>query len=134
MPDSQEMELHIPGRITLADGWVLQAKQVLANNKIIEVITSNTDSFQAWFDADALPETLQVRSRHPGDRFKPLGMHGHSLKVSDLMVNLKVPQRARLGWPLVCAGGEIIWVPGCRQAHRGQVGEETQRVIQLKLE
>lgn len=133
MPGSQVIELHIPGRITLADGWLLQAVEVVASSQVREAIESNSDPFQAWFDADALPEILQVRSRRPGDRFKPLGMQGHSLKVSDLMVNLKVPQRARAGWPLVCAGEEIIWVPGCRQAQRGQVHGDSQRLLHLKL-
>ena len=37
-----------------------------------------------------------------GTRIKPLGMEGHSVKISDLMVNVKMPRRARAGWPLVC--------------------------------
>lgn len=134
MPGAQPMELHIPGEVTLSQGWTLRAVQIMATDQIREAIDSNADPFQAWFDADELPERLQVRSRRPGDRFKPRGMQGHSLKISDLMINLKVPQRARQGWPLVCAGEEIIWVPGCRQDQRGQVGPETRRILHLTLE
>ena len=34
------------------------------------------------------------------------------MKISDFMINQKIPQRARAGWPLVCYGDEIVWVTG----------------------
>ncbi|NTU63704.1 MAG: hypothetical protein HGB05_09965 [Chloroflexi bacterium] len=39
-------------------------------------------------------------------------MQGHTVKISDLMVNVGIPQRPRTAWPLVCAGDEIVWVLG----------------------
>jgi tRNA(Ile)-lysidine synthase len=60
-------------------------------------------------------------------------MEGHSLKISDLLVNLKVPQRLRAAWPLVCAGEEIIWAPGLRQSNLARVTDKTRKVVQLAL-
>ena len=47
----------------------------------------------AYLDHDAVDLPLSVRCRQPGDRFQPLGM-GHT-RVSDFMINEKIPQRAR---------------------------------------
>ncbi len=45
--------------------------------------------------------TLHLRTRRPGDRFKPLGMAGHSQKLSDWMINRKIPQAHRDHIPLL---------------------------------
>jgi len=74
-----------------------------------------------------------------GERFTPLGMDGGTLKVSDFMVNVKLPRRARPGWPLVCATlsklqqDEIIWIPGYRQSHSSRVTGQTSQVILLQM-
>jgi tRNA(Ile)-lysidine synthase len=60
-------------------------------------------------------------------------MGGKSIKLSDFMINLKIPQRARDGWPLVCLGDEIIWVPGFRQADPFCLTQETRQVVRLSL-
>jgi tRNA(Ile)-lysidine synthase len=133
MPDQEWQELGLPGEMALPAGWVLQASVIAQVCQVKSEISGNADPFQAWFDADSLPTSLSVRPRRSGDRIKLLGMEGHSLKVSDLMVNLKVPQRARPLWPLVCAGQEILWVPGCRQAELARVTENTRRVVRLGL-
>jgi tRNA(Ile)-lysidine synthase len=56
-------------------------------------------------------EPLRWRGRLAGDRYQPLGAPG-SAKVSDLLINRKVPAGLRDALPVVLAGDEIIWVPG----------------------
>lgn len=129
----KSLDFSRPGEIVLADGWVLQASESAESVQVSAELLSNTDLFQAWFDADLLPATLVVRGRRPGDHIQLLGMKGHSIKISDLLVNLKVPQRLRSNWPLVCAGEEIIWVPGLRQADFARVTDKTRRVVRLAL-
>jgi tRNA(Ile)-lysidine synthase len=85
-------------------------------------------------DADLTGDQFTVRTRHPGDRFKSLGMDGHTVKLSDLFVNVKLPERARGKWPLVIVRGEIAWVPGFRLAHTFRITEETKRVVRLTLQ
>jgi tRNA(Ile)-lysidine synthase len=133
LEDQDSQALSLPGIILLPDGWELQALETIEAANLSGEISSNTDPFQAWFDAEALPANLLVRRRQPGDRIQPLGMEGHSLKISDLLVNLKIPRRARADWPLVCAGADIIWVPGCRQADFARVTGTTRRVARLVL-
>jgi len=131
------LELQIPGEVHLAGGWVISSTLLHTSPGLVAAIRANTDPFQAWLDADARISGFKVRSRLPGDRFKPLGMNGHSLKLSDFMVNIKLPQAARRGYPLVCwhcdldGSSEILWVPGFRQSDDCRVSSETQRIIWL---
>ena len=54
---------------------------------------------------------LGWRSRLPGDRYHPLGAPG-SAKVSDLLIDRKVPHAEREALPVVLLGDAVIWVPG----------------------
>ena len=123
----------LPGEVSLADGWVLAASEVIELDRVRQLVYANRDPFLAWLDLDALQGSLQVRPRRPGDRIMPLGMGGHSIKISDIMVNAKIPQRLRPAWPMLCAGEQIVWVPGCRQGAAGSVSESTQRVVRISL-
>jgi tRNA(Ile)-lysidine synthase len=60
-------------------------------------------------------------------------MEGRSVKLADFFVNRKVPRRARDSWPLLCAGEEILWVPGLQLAHPFRVDESTRRIAHLRL-
>jgi tRNA(Ile)-lysidine synthase len=60
-------------------------------------------------------------------------MGGHSLKLADFLVNVKLPRRARAGWPLVVSQDEIVWVPGFRLAHPVCMRGETKEAIKIKL-
>ena len=64
--------------------------------------------------AAAVP--LAVRSRLPGDRFRPLGAPGVR-KLQDVLVDRKVPRAARDRVPLLTAGGRLVWVAGHRIDH-----------------
>jgi tRNA(Ile)-lysidine synthase len=133
MPPQEVLEFSPPGEVSLAGGWVLQAMQAVDAGRFRGEILSNTDPFQAWFDAEALPLPLIVRRRRPGDRIEPLGMQGRTLKISDLMVNIKIPRRLRHGWPLVCTKQDILWVPGCRQSQLVRVTAATRWAVRLVL-
>jgi len=134
LPVEEAYELKVPGKVMLANGWLITAEQVALDPQVNRQALKNRNPYQAFFDAESLPGELIVRARRPGDRMAPLGMGGHSLKLSDLMINLKVAKRARAAWPLVVAGGEVVWAPGMRQAHAHLVGDVTSRVVILRLE
>lgn len=55
--------------------------------------------------------SLCWRGRRAGDRYHPLGAPG-SAKVSDLLIDRKVPQVERDSLPVVLVSGEVAWVPG----------------------
>jgi tRNA(Ile)-lysidine synthase len=125
-------QLPTPGEMLLPGSWRLQAEVVEGQaGELHARAQSNPDPYQAWFAAEVLP--LFVRARQAGDRFQPLGMEGHSLKLSDLFTNQKVPRRARVRWPLLVSGGAIVWVAGCRQAEAHRVQPDTTRAVHVKL-
>jgi tRNA(Ile)-lysidine synthase len=91
------------------------------------------DPFQAWLDTCDLDSPLIARVRQPGDQIKPLGLNGHSIKISDLMINEKLSKSARERWPLICSGKEILWVPGFRVSEIARVKPNTSRVVHLAM-
>lgn len=127
------LEVEVPGQVSLSGGWKISSERwhlpALAHEQSIQ----NEDSFQVWLDADTLSGPLTVRPRAAGDHFEPFGMSGHSQKLSDFMVNEKIPQRARDRWPLLCAGERIIWVPGYRPADFCRLREESKNVLYFSV-
>ena len=54
---------------------------------------------------------VEVRSRRPGDRLRPLGAPG-SRKLKELLIDRRIDRARRDSLPLLCVGGSIAWVPG----------------------
>ncbi len=122
-----------PGQVALAGGWKISCERWHLPALAREQAERNDDHFQVWLDASNLPDSLELRPRRPGDHFAPLGMDGHSQKLSDFFVNEKIPQRARDRWPLLCAGDEIVWVPGYRPAHPYRLTDVTRKIFYLSI-
>jgi tRNA(Ile)-lysidine synthase len=122
------IHLEIPVEIPIGNRWSFQFEEI----KPMEMPT-NANAYQAWLDCDHIGEELVLRRRKPGDRFQPLGMENGSQKLSDFMINQKMPKRARAKWPLLCRGDEIIWVPGYQLAHSYRLRDETTRSIHVSL-
>jgi tRNA(Ile)-lysidine synthase len=133
VPQGAGIILVIPSIIPLDAGWMLRVVQEADTAWAIQQSAVNPDPFQAWLDLDDLVLPLIFRRRKQGERIQPLGMHGHSMKISDLMVNLKMPRRARSGWPLLYSGKDVVWMPGYRQSHLGRVKPTSQRIVHLSL-
>jgi tRNA(Ile)-lysidine synthase len=132
LPSGKRFNLEIPGTLSLGEGWSLRA--VVEQGEDIQVrIRANKNPFQAWVDVGEATPTLHVRSRRSGERFRPLGMKGHSIKVSDFMINEKLPRRARQGWPLVCLDDQVVWIPGLRLGHPFRVTSSSYRVVHVSL-
>jgi tRNA(Ile)-lysidine synthase len=126
-------ELSLNGQVQLKNHFVLRASLLQAGNTQPNV-QDNTDPNIAWLDADLTGDKLTVRTRQAGDAFSPLGMEQKTVKLQDFFVNIKLPRRARRGWPLVCAGEHIAWVPGFRLAHPFRVTSTTKRILKITLQ
>jgi tRNA(Ile)-lysidine synthase len=129
----EEIRLSLPGEAALRHGWELQARKDVEVGSALFEASRNQDPYQAWLDASRLHFPLIIRCRKPGDRFQPLGMENGSLKLSDLMINEKIPKRVRRAWPMVISGEEIAWIPGIRTAHAFRLSEDTNQILHLKL-
>ncbi len=131
----KRLPVPLPGQTPLPGGaWCLQTIYLETWD---ETVFRNPDPWTAYLDAAKLASPLALRGRRPGDRFRPLGMAGHSVEVADLMVNLKIPQPWRDQVPLLvhqtARGEQILWVAGWRLAEGAKIGLETERVARLRF-
>jgi tRNA(Ile)-lysidine synthase len=123
--------LSIPGEVQLAAaGLVVEAR-----------LDSGAGRHSKWMGrgaevgvaAGGLELPLAVRSRRPGDRFRPLGAPG-SRKLQDFFVDRKVARGERDTVPLVVDGRDrIVWVVGQSVAEDFRVTDPSRGVILLKV-
>ena len=134
MPDeSNTISLKIPCQLNLSGGWKLNCERWNIASLALEQALANDDPFQTWLDANGISDALELRVRQEGDRFQPLGMDGHEMKISDFFINVKLPQRARDRWPLLCMGEKVVWVPGYRPAHPFRLTESTRQALYFSM-
>ena len=93
-----------------------------------------TNPRTAYFDAARLHFPLIVRPWQAGDRLQPFGMSGKSKKVSDLLVEAKVPLNRKKGC-LVLLDDEqkMLWVLGLRTGELYKVNAETIEIFQMRI-
>ncbi len=87
----------------------------------------------ALLDADKLSYPLTVRRWNDGDTFVPFGMEGHK-KVSDLLIDEKVPLAEKQRQFVVCSGEDIVWVAGRRIDNRYRLTDKTENVLKIVKE
>ena len=98
-----------------------------------------TDQNHSAFDVTGVTAPVYLRGVRPGDRMEPSGMEG-SQKISDLLINRKVPRHLRTRVPVMCdnggsEGGErILWVVGQRRSRQATVRSETAQVVLFEAE
>jgi tRNA(Ile)-lysidine synthase len=78
---------------------------------------------------------LWVDAPGPGDVLCPLGMHGQSKKLSDLLAEAHVPVADRASVPIVrrSCTGHVLWVAGIRADERVRVTPDTKTLLELTL-
>jgi tRNA(Ile)-lysidine synthase len=84
---------------------------------------------QAFLEPSALPHSLTIRSRLPGDRY---GGAGHR-KVKKMLINCKIPRSQRNVLPMVVAGNKVIWIPGFRPARGFEARPESPRCVAIEI-
>ena len=86
------------------------------------------DAAVAQLDASQLQYPLVWRKWEAGDYFVPLGMRQEK-KLSDFLIDLKIPFNAKADITVLESGGEIVWVVGYRINERFKVTPDTRRVL-----
>lgn len=92
----------------------------------------STNSTIALLDAGKIKFPLTWRYWQPGDHFYPLGMENRK-KLSDFLIDKKIPVADKNGISVVESAGEIIWVVGHRIDNRFKITSETQSVLKLTV-
>jgi len=127
------IQFSLPAQVSLTGGWQFSSEKWQQTDSAWEQSFRNEDRFRVWLDTDRPLAKLELRIRRPGDLFEPLGLKGHSQKLSDFFTNVKLPRRARTRWPLLCLGDTVIWVPGYRPAERFKLKTNSQNVLYFSI-
>jgi tRNA(Ile)-lysidine synthase len=126
--NSFQFQLSIPGEVVLPEqGWSVSASW--------DNGTAPTEGspLSATVQAEKLMLPLSVRSRRPGDRFRPVGLGGRGKKLQDFLVDRKIARETRDSLPLVVDGQDrIVWVVGESVAEDFRVTDPSQGVLLLK--
>lgn len=131
--EDDPLPVALPGTTPLPEtDWILTARP-LERWSMAEV-TSPDHPWTAFLDVEALDEPLGLRPRRRGDRMKPLGMGGKHARVSELMINLKIPEAWRDHVPLLTAGATILWLCGRRVSEEARISEATEKVARFRFE
>ena len=126
-------DITIPGFTTINHNWCLKSA-VLSIDEVRGIFKKNEDKYCAYLDVEFSERKITMRKRHAGDRYAPLGLSGHSMKLSDFWINKGFPKRFRADWPLIISNKQLIWIPGFQPAFNVRVTESTKYVLQLKVE
>jgi tRNA(Ile)-lysidine synthase len=122
------------------------AEMMIDSKKIIlpnQIITFGVEDYQsknfessltALFNYSKLVFPLVIRNWRIGDKFKPLGMGGKSKKVSDLLIDLKVPLNLKKKVLVIESQGNIIWVVGYRTSEEYKVLDQSSKVFKISIE
>jgi tRNA(Ile)-lysidine synthase len=124
--DAVEIQKNIPGTIQVnGQQWSLADYPA-------EGYDISTASDVGAFDLDKLVFPLMLRQWQPGDQFFPLGMT-QSKKLSDFLIDSKVPLNYKPRIQVLLSGKEVIWVVGHRIDERYKITGKTKTVLEIKL-
>ena len=130
--ENEVTEVDIPGSTPINRNWFLKITE-LDIDEVRMVFNRNEDNFSAYLDAGLGIRKIHMRKWQAGDRYAPLGLSGHSMKLSDFWINKGFPKRFRADWPLILLNEEIIWIPGFQPAFDFRITDSTKCVIKLDV-
>lgn len=125
--------LSIPGEVLVAESGCVISVEATAPAHTAEPRATAGNGPVALVRRDLLSESLVVRNRRPGDRFRPVGLRGWK-KLQDLFVDRKVARTERDAVPLVVDQHDrIVWVAGYGIDEAFRVTDAAQAVLLLRL-
>jgi len=129
-----EVLLMVPGETVLTD-WglrvVAERLEFEQAGQALRLAERNEDPRQAFLDWQSLHFPLQVRSRRPGDRFRPLGSGGGK-KLQDYLVDRQIPRWVRDHVPVFTDDQGIVWMVGHQIDERVRIRPESRVMLVLR--
>lgn len=138
--------LEVPGTLEMASGGTLSARLVEVERGVDPVLLARSHALE-WEERSVLLDAeacgidatsgglLWVDTPHPGDIVCPLGMHGQSKKLADLLNEAQHPSAERERIPIVRTDvrGQVVWVAGIRIDERAKCTSHTGHLLELTL-
>jgi tRNA(Ile)-lysidine synthase len=124
----------LPQLVALRDGYSMLVETMPWSAYKGLPAAVKSDPMQAFLSFEKSSFPLAIQPLQPGLRWQPLGMSEGSQKLSDSLINAKIPQAARAKYPLLIMADEVAWVPGLRISHAFRLKEKELQVLHLKLQ
>jgi tRNA(Ile)-lysidine synthase len=86
-----------------------------------------------FLDAAKLVFPLKIRRWKKGDEFQPLGTKGRK-KISDFLIDQKVPMFKKEKIRILESGGEIAWVIGMRISEKFKLRTESKKAVEGRID
>ncbi len=90
------------------------------------------DALVEYFDSDLIPNFMQLKSWQQGDKFTPLGCDDE-MKLSDFLINMKIPLIDKQNILLLKSKDEVIWVCGLRISNKFKVTDSTTNYLKAEF-
>ncbi len=117
-------------KVTLSENSSL----VITRRPLLPNMEFRAGAQTACFDAARLHFPLCVRAWRAGDWLQPFGMGGKSKKVSDLLVDAKVPVNRKKDYLVLSDDKQnILWVLGLRTDERFKVNTATTEMLRFEI-
>jgi tRNA(Ile)-lysidine synthase len=124
---------YIEFEINQQDEWIDFDKKRLHLSRLqFDAIMFSHDPHVAYLDLSKIKYPMKLRTWRKGDRFIPLGMTGQK-KVSDFLIDQKVPIAKKSGQMVLETDGKICWLVGWRIDDRFKIRTNTKDILLVTL-
>lgn len=106
------------------------------NKKTVDKLLKGTKDLKSctkWMDYDRISDGLCLRTRCSGD-YLVVDLKGSKKKLSDYMINEKIPKSHRDSVPIFAIGSKVCLVVGYRMSEDVKVTVNTRDIIQIEME
>lgn len=122
-----ELPLNVSNQVQEFSGMQISAR-VFPFDGNFQQIPEKT--YTKWFDYDNIKDTVQIRTRRPGDFLQVRAEGGHK-KLKDYLIDSKIPQKERDALVLLADASHILWIVGRRISEAYKVTQETKRILEI---
>ena len=149
-PEDLDVPIQVPGITVIPELGISVKTRVFdkpdgfiqEDGRIADHAVEGANSFNSAFtvelkalaDYNICGDVIRVRTRKPGDRFKPLGMDGKEKKLQDFLVSAGISRYYRNFIPIFVSGEKIVWVGGFRLDEEFKVTEDTLKILEITIE
>jgi tRNA(Ile)-lysidine synthase len=110
---------------------VINGQQRLHFSRVPSTMPINASRGTAFLDLAKISFPVIWRTWDVGDSFSPLGMTTHK-KISDFLIDLKVPLIDKEAVTVLESNGEILWVVGFRISEKAKVTAATSQILRIE--